>query len=117
MAVCRPPPSRQVGGMRMPTALVPEVVKSSLTPIRELIEDRRPGPSADVVRQACVACELVSLNWERIARESAEGVEEGVEGSKLRFALKESLDTIHLCLWLFGKVRELAEERVPPGRG
>jgi hypothetical protein len=100
----------------MPTALVPEILKRSLGPIRELIEDRPPGPPPELVRQASVACEIVSLNWERHAGDTAEVIEEGIEGSKLRFVMKESLDAIQLSLWVFGKVRELAHLRLPPGR-
>lgn len=97
----------------MAATLVPQVVHSSLRPLRDALRREAHHYTPQEVQELIDVCSITEVLVEKLRQSNGKLLDHGTERSKLAFLLKESMDAIEVSLWILARVREIAASESP----
>jgi hypothetical protein len=101
----------------MAPTLVAQIVRSSLRPLRDALRRQEHRFTKEEVQEFLDACSVAAFLIEKLREANDKLLDQGTEGAKLAFFLRESRDAVDEGLWMFTRVREIAVQEVPPFKG
>jgi hypothetical protein len=99
----------------MTQTLLPRMVRHSLLPLQESLQREGQGYTPEDVWEMVQACELLAFEVAVLWRMITRLLDDGTEGRKLAFFLKETQDSVEAALGTFAKVREVTLRTAPNG--